>query len=130
MYTLRFNERGSLEQIGKTGGGKVEVLFRKPMRARLTIASDSYEVKNGTATIELSDIADGIYTPVLHYSGKKLELSKIEKRGTELFEPLATQESIRGIINKIDSLEADLAAALEEIKSLNYAIDGQTVFEI
>ncbi|MBQ8720366.1 MAG: hypothetical protein IJY65_04975 [Clostridia bacterium] len=130
MNKLKFNTDGTLADISRHSGRKNALYFKGKTAGRLMLAGRIYDVKGGVCQPDILDIPDGTYTPVLHYMGKSLELSRIEKRGTELCEAYPTAEALRKLMNKIEQLESRTALALEEIKSLRDALDGQTVFEI
>ncbi len=130
MSKLTFDKNGRLSDICRESGGQTVLCFKEHTRARLSLGEESFEVRGGECLPNISKITDGTYTPVLHYKGKSLELSRIEKRGSEIYEAYPSAMELITLIRKIDRLEADFRDALEKIKQLRDALDGQTVFEI
>ena len=130
MNKLTFNKVGKLSDICQKNGGQNALCFLGCSRGRLTLGEHSFPVKDGVCLPNIFDIPDGTYTPVLHFMGKSIELSRIKKCGSELYEAYPSEEEIRNLTSKIDHLEAQMLSALEEIKRLRDTLDGQTVFEI
>ena len=132
MSIIKFSlcgERGKMLRLTalENGGERVRIEIDGAERGILSIADRKLMLKNGEATVKLSDIRDGYIKPMLITDGQIICAEGFVKSGCELYtaENALAQRAALG--ERIKDLEYQLSNAENEISRLNKAVsDGYT----
>ena len=111
-----------------SGGDKIKFVFEIPLNARIAIGTKIYSLKDGTATINISDISDGEVHPTLYTDRgpEKLE-GFIVKSGAVI--PLGPDKDyLRRLGGICEELNRRLSALEKETESINKKISQPLEF--
>ncbi len=133
VYKKRFNalpdEEGALilKEISGVGTGCVEISLRELPVGYLTVGGITERTVGGIATLDLSSLSDGLYTPVFVSGSRALLCSPFIKRSNVLIRPLPDGSDISRLELLIGENERRIAHLEGELSRIKALIEGGTL---
>ena len=112
-------KRGDSELCVKLGAGR---------RGTLKIGEVSAEVKGGCATLCLSPLPDGIYTPVFSTDSGEVRLEAIRKLGEKLTRHPTDRNLTVNMLDRIERLEECVSSLECLVAELDKRVRGNGIF--
>ena len=120
---------GSYELASSDSSGRGAVLvFPKDTYGEVRIDSHSFPIISGRATLSLSNLADGIYTPRLRCRESEFELPPIKKEGNRVYNPGYTADELCEKFDELRRTRSSLRELSEKCKQLEEYILGKGIF--
>ena len=127
IYTLT-DGYGEVSEFTRGHGNKARIKINGAKDGVLYVGGAVFRVENGTATLDLSRLPDGDYTPLYVSEGGRTELEGIRRFGREIL-PLPTSEKLlRRLLVRVRTLEERLALAEGKIEELTERVSRKITF--
>ena len=94
----------------------------------LKIGDISAEVKVGSATLSLSSLPDGVYTPILYTDSGEIRLEAIRKLGEKLSRYPTDRNLTVNLLERIERLEDSVATLECLVAELDKRVRGNGIF--
>ncbi len=133
IYKKRFNalpdEEGALilKEISGVGTKCVEISLYELPAGYVTVADLTAKTVGGIATLDLSGLPDGLYTPIYVTGSKALLCSPFIKRADVLIRPLPDGSDISRLELLIGESEKRISSLESELSRIRAAIDGNAL---
>lgn len=114
IYTISDNF-GEISEFSSSSGNRAKIKINGVGKGALHIGDGVYRTEQGEATLDLSRMSDGEYSPYFVGDGRTLMLEGFKRFGREL-QPLPTSERLlRRLLARTRSLEDRLELAERKI---------------
>jgi len=130
MTGLRYNKRGELTAFDTSGARRGFILFKIEGKNEgiLELGGTPFKLSEGYASVRLSCLCDGDYTPKCHTGEGSLSLEPIRIRGN-VCQPLPpSTEQLIGVRERITALEEQLRSVSGELSKIRAQLGSNTIF--
>ena len=131
MTSLFYKIVGEFGEFRKSAGEnarRVRFHIEGAERGIISIGKLSAPVKDGVASICLTALEDGTYTPKLYQNGSLIPLEAIEKCGSSVSVCLSDPALLRGLALRAEELEKRVAELEKRCDGFGEAIEGKPLF--
>lgn len=132
MTRVRYERHGDgyrLCELHADGETRCVLSFSPPINGRLLIGDRTIPVRQGEATLSLSPLSDGCYTPCLTTAEGVQLLPPLRKEGRMLL-TAESEEYTEALLRETAAQRQALQRLSERVTALEQAVNGTSLFHL